>query len=107
MIYVYICVPGCTYTTYMQVPVEARRDRSPPLELSLQAVVSCLMWVLGTKPGFSAKAVSAISRRAISPAPAQQLLSDKKDDSSLLGHFGVSEVTQEGKHFTEWWQDRP
>jgi hypothetical protein len=39
-----------------------RQRASDPLELELQAVVSCLMWVLETEPGSSARAVSALNR---------------------------------------------
>ena len=58
--YLFVYQIVCVYTALTQVPGEARKgDRSPPLELSFQAVVSCLMRVLGTKPGSSARAVSA------------------------------------------------
>lgn len=39
-----------------------------PLELELQAVVSCLTWTLGTKLRFFAIATHALSHQDISPA---------------------------------------
>jgi hypothetical protein len=39
------------------------------LELELQAVESCLMWVFRTEPGFSGRAAGSPDYPAISPAP--------------------------------------
>lgn len=38
------------------------------LELELQAVVSCLMWVLGTEPGSFGRAANTLSHWAIASA---------------------------------------
>ena len=40
-----------------------------PLELELQAVVSCLMWLLRTKRRCSGKAIDTLHHGAFSPAP--------------------------------------
>ena len=45
-------------------------EASPALELVLQAAMRHLIWVLGTKPMSSARAVSILTCWAISPAPA-------------------------------------
>lgn len=55
LFYVYECC-GCVYL--YAVPREARRG-SRPLELGLQMVVSCLMWILGREPGSCARTASA------------------------------------------------
>lgn len=51
------------------VPEEARRGHHISLALELQAVVRCLMWVLGTELWFSGRSVHTLnSYWAISPA---------------------------------------
>jgi hypothetical protein len=45
----------------VQVPKRGQRRISDLLELELQAIVSCLMWVLGTELGSSAGAAGALS----------------------------------------------
>lgn len=52
-----VCLSADFNTTCLQVPVEPRRT-SDPLELEFQAVV---IWVLGTEPGTSARAASALN----------------------------------------------
>lgn len=39
------------------------------LELELQAILSPMIWVLGTNPGYSARAGSDLNHRAISFSP--------------------------------------
>lgn len=51
------------------------KKSSDALELVFWAVVSYLRWVLGTELGSSARAECALSCRAISSAPVQQLVS--------------------------------
>ena len=47
-----MCVPACLYVHCMCAGApEARKRVLDPLELELQTVVSCMMWVSGMKPG--------------------------------------------------------
>jgi hypothetical protein len=55
-----VCVCVCTY--------RGQRHRVP-LELELQAVVSCAAWVLGTELGSSGGAARALHCQGISSAP--------------------------------------
>lgn len=50
----------------MHVVCERVLERSDPLQLKLQAFVSHLVWVLGTRLQFSVRAVSALNHGAIS-----------------------------------------
>lgn len=61
-LFTYVCVYPREFicTTCMQVPVEAR-EHEIPLELELQAVMSHLIWVLGTIPWSSARKVSTLT----------------------------------------------
>lgn len=53
--YVCICVSMC-----MSLGVPQRPEEAPdPLELALQEVMSCLMWLLGTEPRCSKREVCA------------------------------------------------
>ena len=47
--------------------LQRREDDMHPLEL--QEVVSCLVWMLGTKLGSSVRLVCTLNHRAISPGP--------------------------------------
>lgn len=49
-------------TTCVQVATEARENYQSLLELVLCDIVIHLMWVLGTKPGYSARAVPALKQ---------------------------------------------
>ena len=51
-----VCVCAC-----MQMPMEARRGCQIPLELELQAGVSCHVLVLGTVPESSARVARALN----------------------------------------------
>ena len=51
--------------------MEARRGHQIPLELELPVVVRCLVWVLGTDPGSSGRAIHALS---FSPIPSVTIL---------------------------------
>lgn len=65
--YVYICIWICAHEWEC-----ANRDQervSDLLGLKLQAVVSCVTWVLGSKLKSSGKAASFLSHRAISSVP--------------------------------------
>lgn len=53
----------------MQVPVPSESRGTRDLELKLQAVVSCLAFMLGTELGSSRRVVCAPSCWAISPNP--------------------------------------
>lgn len=53
-------VHACDMPTYVWVPEEARTFDA--MELELQAVMSPVMWVLGTELGFLAKAVFAFNQ---------------------------------------------
>lgn len=52
-----LCVTMCMSA----VPTKARRGPRIPLELGLQAVVSCPTWMLGTESGFFVRALHAIT----------------------------------------------
>jgi hypothetical protein len=62
-----------------------KKKVSGPLELDLQAVVSCLVWVLGRKLRSSGRAMSTLDLGAISPA----LLHFKDVFSVVLFHIQV------------------
>lgn len=49
------------------MPAKARRGGSEPLEVELQAVVSFMTWVLGTRLRPSAKTAFALNHGATSP----------------------------------------
>ena len=53
--------------------LEFQKSVFDPLELELQATVSCPMWVLQTKLKSSAGAVCTLNPWAISPIPNRQL----------------------------------
>ena len=55
--YMYLYVSVCEYAHVDAGTQGGKKKASDPLELKLQAVVSHLMWVLGTAPGSSATAV--------------------------------------------------
>ena len=61
-------VPEYKYVYYMHAYGKQKRV-SGALELELQAILSPMIWVLGTKPGYSAKAGSDLNHRAISFSP--------------------------------------
>lgn len=63
---VYLSV--CMYTACTQCLMIPERTLDP-LEPELHTVVSCLMWVLGTKAGSSGGAGSAVNLGVVSPAP--------------------------------------
>lgn len=49
------------HTTCMQVPEVSRRGRPFKMDLELQVAGSYTMWVLGTNPRSSARAVNALN----------------------------------------------
>lgn len=56
---VYMCMCGFVYI-HAGVPRGQTRAQDP-LELESEEAVSCLMWVLGTKLGFSARTMQALA----------------------------------------------
>jgi len=65
-----VCVCVCVYViffTSMQMFKKAKGVNT--LDLELKTVVSCLTWILGTKPWSSGRAASSLKYQAISPAP--------------------------------------
>lgn len=74
-----MCVHACEYRN-PQKPEDVRS-----LELDLQAVISLLTWVQGSKLGSSAEAIHALNCRAISPAYTTTL--SKNQTESLLSVF--------------------
>ena len=85
-----VCVCACITLhapwlwRYPWRPKESIRD---PVELELQAIMNCLMWVLGMEPKTPARAVSALKHWAISPARLFVLLffEIKSHDAFLTG----------------------
>lgn len=51
----------CVTTCMSAVPAKTRRGPRVPLELGIQAVVSCT-WALGTESGFSVRALHALNQ---------------------------------------------
>lgn len=72
----------------MQAPVKDREGVNIP-ELTFQAVVNYLTWVLGTKFGFFAKIASAFTLRAISLAPQFIIFSKKSFENHTCNSTGV------------------
>ena len=52
-----VCLSVCMNIQCLQ----RSEETSKPLELEFQMVVSCLTWVLGTKPRSSARAASTLN----------------------------------------------
>lgn len=60
----------CVYVNHEQIGARGSQDgMSEPLEVELPAFVSHLIWVLGTKPGSSARASNAPNQWAIFLTP--------------------------------------
>ena len=57
ILFVYECFDVCVYVHLVCAVEEGAR----PLEPVFQMVVSCLKWVLGTEPGFSARTAGAVN----------------------------------------------
>lgn len=53
----YVCVSVWIYVHHMPVGAQGGQRVLGSLELELQVFVNHLIWILGTKPGFSARAV--------------------------------------------------
>ena len=48
--YIYMCLPAYVYVHHVDAEAcRGQKKESDPLELKLQAVVSCQTWVLGTR----------------------------------------------------------
>jgi hypothetical protein len=52
---IHVCEPG----THMN-HCEPEKGTGFPEELELPVIIGCLMWVLGTEPGFSCKSIECI-----------------------------------------------
>lgn len=60
----------CPHVYQMQAWCQGRQKRaSDPVKLKLHIVVSCHVWVLGTKPASSPSIASALNYEAISLHP--------------------------------------
>ena len=62
-----ICIVSvCLYVMHMLSALVSQKRALVPLELELQAVVSCIMWVLGTVSGPSVRAANALNQSSVS-----------------------------------------
>jgi len=78
-----------------------QKRSSDVLKLKLQMVVWVLTWVLGTKPGSSAKAASALNLWVISPGPKQAALKTKDKNLQAARGWPSKKHPNEGKVFLE------
>lgn len=67
----YVCTPVSIYMYHICIwyPKRSEEEVISPWNWSYTWFVSCLLCVLGTKPGSSAQTVRALNRCATSPAP--------------------------------------
>lgn len=95
-----MCVPFCSYVHV--VSVQDGREHRVPLKLKWQVIVSCILWVLGVKPGTFVKAAKSFNW-AVSPTqslllPAAPTLSAERLLSTTVDSSGLGHV------FEVWWR---
>lgn len=82
-----VCRHVCLHVSVwmrVKIPWEARGIRSDPLDLASYMVVSCQIWVQGTKPWSSEGPGSSLTWWAIAPGPVSLLLSDFWEEAETL-----------------------
>lgn len=83
---------SCTHESrYLQRP-----ELYLPLKLALQAHLSHLMWLLGSRIGSSARIIHAFNYWAISPAPLPCVWSSLKDSHWNVAHINLTRMTANG-----------
>lgn len=83
----YICASVWIYVHHMPVGAQGGQRVLGSLELELQVFVNHLIWILGTKPGFSATAVNVLKHWAISSVPIWFLLIHCPDPGDRCAHI--------------------
>lgn len=83
----FICVSVWIYVHHMPVGTQGGQRLLGSLELELQVFVNHLIWILGTKPGFSARAVNVLKHWAISSVPIWFLLMHCPDTGDRCAHI--------------------
>lgn len=83
----YICLSVWIYVQHMPVGAQGGQRVLDSLELELQVFVNHLVWILGTKPGFSGTEINVLKHWAISLVPIWFLLMHCLDPGDRCAHI--------------------